>query len=42
MDIILIFSYFWYNDLHPTYKIHEYVAHDMYNFLRERSSYDWH
>ncbi|KAI9278831.1 hypothetical protein BDA99DRAFT_455807 [Phascolomyces articulosus] len=31
-------QYFWYNDLHPTYKIHEYVAQDLYKFLKIHSS----
>ncbi|KAI9490401.1 SGNH hydrolase-type esterase domain-containing protein [Zychaea mexicana] len=26
-------QYFWYNDLHPTYRIHQYVAQDVYNYL---------
>ncbi|KAI8143465.1 SGNH hydrolase-type esterase domain-containing protein [Fennellomyces sp. T-0311] len=29
-------QYFWYNDLHPTYKIHQYVAEAVYQFLQEQ------
>lgn len=29
--------YFWYNDLHPTFKIHHYVAQAVFEFLEDQS-----